>query len=174
MSTEAVSFARYLLDHEAKRPELGVEFCHLMVQLAFAAKIMAREITRAALINRLGLVGTQNATGDAQKILDVFTNDTMAGAFARTGLVAEIISEEMEESKRVPGGANAHFILCTDPLDGSSNTDANGAVGTIFPVYRRRFEGGLVSRQDLIEAVRDNPLVTENDRAQWLAVLERH
>src|ERR1700730_7450661 len=69
MSTEAVSFARYLLDHEAKRPELGVEFCHLMVQLALAAKIMAREITRAALINRLGLVGTQNATGDAQKIL---------------------------------------------------------------------------------------------------------
>ena len=138
MSTEAVSFARYLLDHEAKRPELGVEFCHLMVQLAFAAKIMAREITRAALINRLGLVGTQNATGDAQKILDVFTNDTMAGAFARTGLVAEIISEEMDKPKRVPGGANAHFILCTDPLDGSSNTDANGAVGTIFAVYRRR------------------------------------
>lgn len=102
MSTAAVSFARYLLDHEAKRPELGVEFCHLMLQLAFAAKIIAREITRAALINRLGLVGTQNATGDAQKILDVFTNDTMTRAFARTGLVAEIISEEMVEPKRVP------------------------------------------------------------------------
>jgi fructose-1,6-bisphosphatase I len=136
MSTAAVSFARYLLDHEAKRPELGVEFCHLMLQLAFAAKIIAREITRAALINRLGLVGTQNATGDAQKILDVFTNDTMTRTFARTGLVAEIISEEMVEPKRVPGGANAHFILCTDPLDGSANTDANAAVGTIFAVYR--------------------------------------
>jgi hypothetical protein len=59
MTTATVSFARYLLDHEAKRPELGVEFCHLMVQLAFAAKIMAREIARAALINRLGLVGTK-------------------------------------------------------------------------------------------------------------------
>jgi fructose-1,6-bisphosphatase I len=62
----------------------------------------------------------------------------MGGAFARTGLVAEIISEEMEEPKRVPGGAHAHFILCTDPFVGSANTDANGAVGTIFAVYRRR------------------------------------
>jgi putative phosphoesterase len=43
----------------------------------------------------------------------------------------------------------------------------------IFPVYRRRFEGGLVSRQDLIEAVRGNPLVTENDQQKVLAVLER-
>jgi hypothetical protein len=58
--------------------------------------------------------------------LDVFTNDTMAGVSAGTGLVAEIIFEEMEESNRAPGGANAHFILRTDPLDGSSNTDANG------------------------------------------------
>src|ERR1700747_1948061 len=135
MNIEAVSLTRYLLDHEAKRPELGSEFCHLMVQLAFAAKIMAHEITRAALVGRLGLVGGRNATGDAQKILDVFTNEKMIEDFARTGLVAEIISEEMEEPKRVPGGANAHFILCTDPLDGSSNTDANGAVGTIFALY---------------------------------------
>jgi len=137
-STAAVSLTRYLLDHEAKRPELGAEFCHLMVQLAFAAKIMACEITRAALVGKLGLVGTQNATGDSQKTLDVFTNETMSEAFARTGLVAEIISEEMEKPIRVPGGANAHFVLCTDPLDGSSNTDSNGAVGTIFAVYRRR------------------------------------
>src|SRR5271170_5460353 len=112
-STAAVSLTRYLLDHEAKRPELGAEFCHLMVQLAFAAKIMACEITRAALVGKLGLVGTQNATGDSQKTLDVFTNETMSEAFARTGLVAEIISEEMEKPIRVPGGANAHFVLCT-------------------------------------------------------------
>jgi fructose-1,6-bisphosphatase I len=138
MNVDAVSLTRYLLDHEAKRPELGTEFCHFMAQLAFAAKIMAGEIRRAALVGKLGLVGGRNATGDSQRILDVFTNETMTETFASTGLVAEIISEEMEEPKRVPGGANAHFILCTDPLDGSSNTDANGAVGTIFAIYRRR------------------------------------
>jgi hypothetical protein len=57
MSTEAVSFARYLLDHEAKRPELGVEFCHLMVQLALAAKILIATVERE--LNR-GLGGSGN------------------------------------------------------------------------------------------------------------------
>ena len=126
MNTKAISLTRHLLDQEAKHPALGAEFCHLMVQLAFAAKIMAREISRAALIDRLGLVGGKNTSGDAQKKLDIFTNETMIEAFARTGLVAEIISEEMEEPKRVPGGNDAQFVLCTDPLDGSSNTDSNG------------------------------------------------
>jgi fructose-1,6-bisphosphatase I len=129
---------RHLFDQEAKDRALGTEFCHLMVQLAFAAKIMAREISRAALTDRLGLVGGQNTSGDAQKKLDIFTNETMIEAFARTGLVAEIISEEMEEPKQVPGGNDAQFVICTDPLDGSSNTDANGTVGTIFAIYRRR------------------------------------
>ena len=112
MSTQAISLTRHLLNHEAKYTPLGAEFCHLTVQLAFAAKIMAREIRRAALIRSFGFTGAQNATGDVQKKLDVLTNETMIGAFARTGLLAEIISEEMEVPKQVPGGANSHFILC--------------------------------------------------------------
>jgi fructose-1,6-bisphosphatase I len=138
MTGEAVSLTRFLLGHEAKDAELGSEFCHFMAQFAFAAKIMAREITRAGLIGKLGLAGDRNVSGDAQKTLDVFTNDTMIEAFAQTGLVAEIISEELEVPRRVTGGAAARFVLCTDPLDGSANTDANGAVGTIFAIYRRR------------------------------------
>jgi fructose-1,6-bisphosphatase I len=146
MSAQAVSLTRYLLGHEAKNPELGSEFCHFMAQLAFAAKIMAHEVMRAGLVGKLGLAGARNAGGDAQKMLDVFTNDTMIAAFARTGLVAEIVSEELEVPKRVPGGADARFVLCTDPLDGSANTDTNGAVGTIFSLYRRR---GDTPREDL-------------------------
>ena len=151
MSTQAISLTRHLLNHEAKYPALGTEFCHLMVQLAVAAKIMAREIRRTALMRSFGFNGEQNATGDVQKKLDVFTNETMIGAFARTGLVAEIISEEMEAPRRVPGGANSHFILCADPLDGSSNTEANGAVGTIFAVYRRPEKS---RRDDLLQVLR--------------------
>ena len=54
-----VSLNRYLLDHEVNNPGLGAEFCHLMVQLAFAAKIMAREITLAPLVVESGLAGAR-------------------------------------------------------------------------------------------------------------------
>lgn len=46
----------------------------LLSQTAFAAKIIAREVRRAALVGRIGLVGEVNPTGDAQKELDVFAN----------------------------------------------------------------------------------------------------
>jgi fructose-1,6-bisphosphatase I len=137
MSTETVSLTRYLLDHEAENPALGSEYCHLMLQIAFAAKIITREIACAALRNQLGFTGERNASGDVQKTLDIFANETVIGALARTDLVAEIVSEEMKVPRCLPCGVNAKFILCTDPLDGSANVDANGAVGTIFAVYRR-------------------------------------
>jgi fructose-1,6-bisphosphatase len=102
MNIPVVSLTRYLLDHEGDKPGLGAEFCHLMVQLAFAVKIMAREITLAPLVLESDLAGERNASGDIQKALDVFTNNKMVEAFAGTGLVAEIISEEMEVPQAVP------------------------------------------------------------------------
>ena len=59
MNTKAISLIRHLLDTEAKDRALGSEFCHLMVQIAFAAKIMAHEISRAGLMVRSELVGAE-------------------------------------------------------------------------------------------------------------------
>jgi fructose-1,6-bisphosphatase I len=42
----------------------------------------------------------------------------------------------MDEPRQLAGGAHASYILCIDPLDGSSNSDVNGVVATIFGVYR--------------------------------------
>ncbi|HTT76187.1 MAG TPA: class 1 fructose-bisphosphatase [Candidatus Binataceae bacterium] len=150
MSTIAISLTQHLYDHEAKRPELGPEFCLLMGQLGFAAKAIAREVSRAPIAN-LGLTGEQNATGDEQHGLDVISNDLVVAAFAQTTLVSDIVSEEMEEPAHMQGAANAHFVLCIDPLDGSSNTDANGALGSIFGVYRRPRHA---LKSDLLRVVR--------------------
>jgi fructose-1,6-bisphosphatase I len=151
MSTKAISLTRYLQDHEAERPELGSEFCHLMAQLAFAAKLIAREVSRAPLHESFGLTGEQNATGDHQQQLDVVSNDIVVSAFTRTGLISQIVSEEMDEPKLLQGGDNARFILCIDPLDGSSNIDANGALGSIFAIYRRPDNS---PKNDLLQVIR--------------------
>ncbi len=138
MSAPAVTLNRHILEEERRHPDMAGELSTLLVQLGYAAKILAREIGRAALVGRLGLVGEKNATGDSQKKLDVFANETVVEAFAQTGLVAGIVSEELHEVKQVSCAGQAKYILCTDPLDGSSNTDINGSIGTIFGIYRRR------------------------------------
>ena len=137
MSVHGITLNRHIIEEEQRHPEMAGHLSELLVQLGFAAKILAREIGRAALVGKLGLVGEKNATGDSQKKLDVFANETVVEAFAQTGLVAGIVSEELEEVKEISCESKARYILCTDPLDGSSNTDINGALGTIFGLYRR-------------------------------------
>jgi fructose-1,6-bisphosphatase I len=50
--------------------------------------------------------------------------------------VTAIVSEEMDEPRQVACGRDASYILCVDPLDGSSNSDVNGVVATIFGIHR--------------------------------------
>ena len=139
--TELVTLARYLLSEQAEHPETEPEFWTLIAQMAYVAKVIARETRRAALVGRLGLVGERNPTGDTQKKLDVFANEATLSAFHWSGLVAAIVSEEMDEPKATLSGSAARYILCIDPLDGSSNTDTNGSVGTIFGFFRRSCQG---------------------------------
>jgi fructose-1,6-bisphosphatase len=48
-----------------------------------------------------------------------------------------MVSEELEEPYAVPEEfARGRYLLVFDPLDGSSNTDVNVSVGTIFSVLR--------------------------------------
>ena len=139
--TDVVTLARYLLSEQAEHPETEAEFWTLIAQMAYVAKVIARETRRAALVGRLGLVGERNPTGDTQKKLDVFANEATLSAFHRSGLVAAIVYEEMDEPKATLSGSAARYILCIDPLDGSSNTDTNGSIGTIFGFFRRSCQG---------------------------------
>ena len=53
------------------------------------------------------------------------------------GLVAGMASEELDEPYCIPGEyTRGRYLLVFDPLDGSSNTDVNVSVGTIFSVLR--------------------------------------
>jgi fructose-1,6-bisphosphatase I len=138
MSVAGVTLNRHILEQEQNYPEFAGQLSILVNQAAFAAKILTREISRAALVGKLGLVGEKNATGDSQKKLDIFSNETIIEAFADTRMVSAIVTEELDDVKLVPGGENADYVLCVDPLDGSSNTDINGALGTIFGVLPRK------------------------------------
>jgi fructose-1,6-bisphosphatase I len=150
MSTKAITLDRHLWQQQA-RLKTPVELSILLGQIGYTAKIISREISRAALVGQLGLIGEKNATGDAQKKLDVFSNETVIEAFSDTGLVAALVSEELDEPQYLDCRNNTPYILCIDPLDGSSNVDSAGALGTIFGVYRRVTQNGCCDlKHDLL------------------------
>jgi fructose-1,6-bisphosphatase I len=137
MSRFGTTLGRFLIEEQAAHPDMDPGIAPLLTQMAYASKIIGREVGRAALVGKLGLMGEKNATGDSQKKLDVFGSETVLEAFSSTGLVYAMVSEEIEELTELPGGEDSQYILCCDPVDGSSNTDINGSLGTIFGVWKR-------------------------------------
>ena len=75
--------------------------------------------------------------GETQQKLDLLANDVMIRSCEWGGLVAGMASEELDEPYPVPDEyPRGRYLLIFDPLDGSSNTDVNVSVGTIFSVLR--------------------------------------
>ncbi len=118
------------------------ELAALLIDVAAAVKSISAMVGRGALgpgmafdANRIA----QNSSGDAQKPLDVITNEAMVAHCEWGGLVAGMASEEMETPYEIPEQyQRGPFLLVFDPLDGSSNIDMNVSVGTIFSVLRHK------------------------------------
>jgi fructose-1,6-bisphosphatase I len=75
----------------------------------------------------------------------------MKNALGSAGRVCVIASEEDDEPTALPAHPEAKYAVLIDPLDGSSNIDVNGAVGTIFSIYRRVSTGGTADGRDVLQ-----------------------
>jgi fructose-1,6-bisphosphatase I / sedoheptulose-1,7-bisphosphatase len=109
----------------------------LLVDVAAATKTISSMTAKGALGGLLGELDNRNVQGETQKKLDVLANDAMIRSCEWGGLVAGMASEELDEPYDIPGEfTRGNFLLVFDPLDGSSNTDVNVSVGTIFSILR--------------------------------------
>ena len=85
----------------------------------------------------LGEAGSDNVQGEAQKKLDVLSNEILLEANEWGGHLGGMASEEMALPHAIPNRyPQGEYLLLFDPLDGSSNIDSNVSVGTIFSVLR--------------------------------------
>ena len=109
----------------------------LLVDVAAAVKAISAMTAKGALGGYLGGAGATNVQGEAQKKLDVLSNDVMLRSCEWGGLVAGMASEELDDPYPIdPAYKRGRYLLVFDPLDGSSNTDVNVSVGTIFSIMR--------------------------------------
>ena len=109
----------------------------ILSALSISAKIIADKVRRARLENVLGSVGTENIQGETQQKLDVLANEVLMGALGGREGVAIVASEENEEPimlREDDGRGVSRYCVLFDPLDGSSNLDVCGGVGTIFSI----------------------------------------
>ena len=135
--TRPISLTQYLIEEQRAHAHLNADLRLLIEVVARACKSISIAIGKGALGGVLGDAGTGNVQGEAQKKLDVLSNDILLEANAWGGHLAACASEEMDHSQPVPDQyPSGDFLLLFDPLDGSSNIDVNVSVGTIFSVLR--------------------------------------
>jgi fructose-1,6-bisphosphatase I len=108
--------------------------------IAQACKTISAAIRQAPLINIVGMAGYKNSMGEEVKKLDVLSNDNFISALTVCGKVCAMASEENGEIIQVPEGGD--YVVCFDPLDGSSNIDVAVPVGSIFAIYKRISKSG--------------------------------
>jgi fructose-1,6-bisphosphatase I len=137
--------SHHLRQERAAHPRLSEDLTVLLTEIGLAGKLIGREVARAALTGRVGYTGQTNVQGELVKQLDEWANTAMVERLRASGLVCTMVSEEMEESIHVDEACGpGRFAVCFDPVDGSSNTDINGIVGTIFGIRPTELDGGAV------------------------------
>lgn len=137
---QTLSLSQYLIEEQLKLPQATGDFTALMSHLVYAAKIVSREVRKAGLLeNILGSNETVNVQGETQMKLDEYADKVFNHTLTRSGHLCILGSEEHEETVSVPSGYKiGKYTIAIDPLDGSSNIDANVSIGTIFSVHLRK------------------------------------
>ena len=98
-----------------------------------ATKEITARVRQGALGDILGATTQENIQGETQQKLDVIANDIIKNKLLALTQVRAIASEE--EETVVVTNATGVYLVAFDPLDGSSNIDINGQIGSIFTVY---------------------------------------
>lgn len=129
-----ITLDRFILEEQRTAPAATGELSLLLMRLGVAGKRIAAALARSGLTGTLGSAGTENVQGEDQKKLDVLANEIVVDTFDYGGLVTLAASEEMEMPFLYSRGASGRYAVLFDPLDGSSNIDVNGTLGTIFSV----------------------------------------
>ena len=139
------------LQSQGVRGDLGA----MLQALAAAGIEIAAAIETSALAGE-GAAGSVNVQGEEQKALDIISNDIVLAHLAGQKQVAALVSEEIAELI-IPDDADkeAPYVVCFDPLDGSSNIETNSAIGTIFSILSLKRDAGAIGAADVLAAAQN-------------------
>lgn len=132
--------------------EDGVETDLIMLirTILAASKEISFRVSQGELAGILGSTLNENIQGEVQKNLDVLSNQLLKEMLLDDDSVRAIASEE--EEFVVGGHPDGKYVVAFDPLDGSSNIDVNGQIGTIFTIFPAREDVNFDSVEQFLQS----------------------
>jgi len=102
-----------------------------------ATKLISKSTRNAGIENLYGKAGITNIQGEEVKKLDLLANNAFINALTSTERVCVLVSEEDDDALIIEHRFSGDYVITFDPLDGSSNIDANISIGSIFGIFLR-------------------------------------
>lgn len=144
MPNKIVNLSRHIYEEQMKHPHATGDLSGLLTDILLGCKLIHRSVSKAGLLDMLGRTGEVNVQGEQVQKLDEYADTTLFRALDHGGHLCAMASEEQEDiillPKQFPRGK---YVILFDPLDGSSNIDANVSIGTIFSIYRKISRTGV-------------------------------
>lgn len=122
------------LNAQLQSDDVPLDLILLIRTVLAACKEISFRVSQGALAGALGSTLSENVQGETQKQLDVIANHILKDTLKESGYVRALSSEE--EDYVVPCRPEGQYLVSFDPLDGSSNTDINSLIGTIFSIFK--------------------------------------
>ncbi|ETE62886.1 Fructose-1,6-bisphosphatase isozyme 2, partial [Ophiophagus hannah] len=146
--TNVTTVTRFVMEGGRKARGTG-ELTQLLNSLCTAIKAISTAVRKAGIANLYGIAGSTNVTGDQVKKLDVLSNDMVINMLRSSFSTCVIVSEENKEAVIVEEDRQGKYVVCIDPLDGSSNIDCLVSIGTIFGIYKKVSPGAPCEKDAL-------------------------
>jgi fructose-1,6-bisphosphatase I/sedoheptulose-1,7-bisphosphatase len=152
MLADRSTLTQFLIEERRRHPGASGELNALILDVALACKAISRAVAHGALGGVLGSVATTNIQGETQKKLDAMANNLFLRSNEWGGHLAGMVSDEMDAPYVIPAQyPKGRYLLVFDPLDGSSNIDVGGSVGSIFSILRAPSPGNDAAAADFLQ-----------------------
>jgi fructose-1,6-bisphosphatase I len=132
-------------------PDAKGELSALLTAIGVAGKVISSKVNMAGLVKILGTTGTINVQGEVVQKLDEYAEEIIQEIVGDSGQVCALMSEERKSVMEIPREHAGKYLVAYDPLDGSSNIDANVTIGTIFAIFKKQSPGTEITRSDVMQ-----------------------
>ncbi|KAI9586687.1 fructose-1,6-bisphosphatase 1 isoform X2 [Glossina fuscipes] len=139
--SNCMTLTRFVLKEQRKFKHATGDLSQLLNSIQTAIKAIASAVRKAGIAKLHGIAGDINVQGEEQKKLDVLSNELFINMLKSSYTTCLLVSEENENVIEVETEKQGKYIVCFDPLDGSSNIDCLVSIGSIFAIYRKQSEG---------------------------------
>nr|NP_001298330.1 fructose-1,6-bisphosphatase 1 [Papilio polytes]BAM20468.1 fructose-1 [Papilio polytes] len=137
----AMTLTRWVLAQQRTAPEATGDLTYLLNSIQTAVKAIQSAVRKAGIAKLHGISGDTNVQGEQVKKLDVLSNDLFINVLKSSFTTCLLVSEENSSVIEVESERRGKYVVCFDPLDGSSNIDCLVSVGSIFCIYKKTSSG---------------------------------